>query len=65
MVVNIAMCLSLEKIDSDVLEELCQLYLGAFPEEERRPLGKWLKLIDEEPMFRILTVMKMETLWDL
>lgn len=58
MVVNIAMCLSLEKIDSDVLEELCQLYLEAFPEEERRPLEKWLKLIDEEPMFRILTVMK-------
>lgn len=58
MVANIAMCLSLEKIDSDVLEELCQLYLEAFPEEERRPLEKWLKLIDEEPMFRILTVMK-------
>lgn len=58
MIGNVASDLLLVKVGPDTLDDVCNLYQIAFPEDERRPLEQWLHMVDNEPTFQVLAVMK-------
>lgn len=55
---NVASEFLLVKVGPDTLDDVCNLYQTAFPEDERRPLKQWLHLVDNEPTFQVLTAIK-------